>query len=626
MAAHYSRMAAHYSRDDAPASGRRKAMLDDAPASGSPKAMLLRGEGVLAEDENLARLLDCMGASWFAVSAGELARGREYDALRGEERFCVISSAGFLAGFIERAANSGGELPKWLTEAESVYVYGFGEDDRSQSLLRLLTGDADSNVRSMTAEQTTISVSSDFPELCGPMSGLQFQVRSLDKQPVFDLPARSESLQSIVSCDQGQLLVAVDWRGARFFLSSPADVVDVKALCTKYFDVRESFFETVPIVMYAKWALGTGAPAEISGCLIVDDPPLKPRYGFLKYRDIVRLMDEHDFATTIAFIPWNWRRTDARTVQLFHERPDRLSLCVHGCDHTAGEFAERSPAVLNKRIAIAKHRMQLFRQQTRLHHSDVMLFPQGAFSAGAARALKLNGFVAAANTEVVPVRADENKTTVADLLSLAIRRYESFPIFTRRYLSHGVENFAFDGLLGKPCLIAAHHDDFGGDARILLQVIAKLNSLNWKLRWRSLGHAITRSFNVRRVNGGDRCVEMYGTNLIYTNSPASSTGMTLIKEESDFDCVQAVTVNGSPIDHVYHSGYLLFEVRVPPKESADVRIVYSGGQNLGSVQEGVKYRAKALLRRYLSEFRDNYLSRNAHLHQSALRIKEALRL
>ena len=606
-------MAAHYSRDGA-------------VASGSPKAMLLRGEGALTENENLARLLDCLGASWVAVSAGDLARGSESDALRSEERFCIISTASCLAGFIERAASSGCELPKWLTKAESVYVYGFGEDDPSRRLLRFLTGDVDSNVRSMTAERTTISVSTDFPELCGPMSGLRFDVRTLDKQPVFDLAARSASLQSIVSCDQGPLLIAVNWRGVRFFLSSPADVVDVRALCTKYFDVRESFFETVPIVMYAKWALGIDATAEASGCLIVDDPPLKPRYGFLKYREVVRLMDEHNFATTIAFIPWNWHRTDARTVQLFHERPDKLSLCVHGCDHTGGEFAERSAAVLNKRIGIAVHRMQLLRQKTRLHHTDIMLFPQGAFSAGAARALKLNGFVAAANTEVVPVHADENKTTVADLLSLAIKKYGSFPIFTRRYLSHGVENFAFDGLLGKPCLIAAHHDDFADDARILLQVIAKLNSLNWKLRWRSLGDTITRSFNLRKHNGGEPCVEMHGSNLIYTNSHVSSTSMTFVKEESDFDCVKAVTVNGSPIDYVYHSGYLLFEVRVPPKESADVHIIYAGGQNLSSVQDGVKYRAKALLRRYLSEFRDNYLSRNAHLHHSALRIKEALRL
>jgi len=48
---------------------------------------------------------------------------------------------------------------------------------------------------------------------------------------------------------------------------------------------------------------------------------------------------------------------------------------------------------------------------------------------------------------------------------------------------------------------------------------------------------------------------------------------------------------------------------IPPNENADVRIVYSAESTLPSNEEGVNYRAKAVLRRYLSEFRDNYLSR-----------------
>ena len=39
-------------------------------------------------------------------------------------------------------------------------------------------------------------------------------------------------------------------------------------------------------------------------------------------------------------------------------------------------------------------------------------------------------------------------------------RYGDFSIFTRRYAHHGLENFAFDLLLGKACLIVCHHDFF----------------------------------------------------------------------------------------------------------------------------------------------------------------------
>src|SRR3984893_5387220 len=603
-------MAAHYSGVEA-------------AASGCPKALLLRGEVVLRDDDKLAALLDVLGVPGEAVQAREITSRRDTNS---GERFCVISPASFMTALLADAMNAGGDLPQWMTRAESVYIYGFTEDSESQRLLRFLTGDPCAKVRNAAGQRAFISVTSNFPEMCGPMSGIQFEARIPEKQPVFDLCARGESFQSILGSNQGNLFVAVKGRGARLFLNSSANVIDVSELCTKYFDVRENPCDTVPIVMYSKFAFGAGSASEIGACLIIDDPPLKPRYGFLRYRDVLRLMEAHNFATTVAFIPWNWRRTDARTVQLFHEHPDRLSLCIHGCDHTSKEFAERSTAVLNKRIRVANKRMRRFGRRTQLRHEDVMLFPQGAFSASAARALKLNGFVAAANTEVAPVHREENETTVGDLFGPAIMKYASFPLFTRRYLAHGVETFAFDGLLGKPCLIAAHHDDFADDARILLRVIAKLNSLNWKSRWRSLGEAITRSFNLRKDSGGATFVEMYGSNVIYRNSHSSIGGTTFFKEESDFDCVKDVTVNGLHVDHVRRSGYLQFEASVPPNASTELRIIYSGLQNLPSTQDGVKYRAKAVLRRYLSEFRDNYLSRNAHLQQSAVRIKEALRL
>jgi hypothetical protein len=594
-------------------------------SSGRPKALLLAGDFVSPQEKRLAELLSVLGVSWEVVHAGEIAALSDRGSTDSAERFCVMASARTITPLLADAVNADDVLPEWMAKADSVYVYGFTEEPASHHLLRFLTGDPSAKVRLVRRKQVFISVA-NFPVICGSMSGIQFEARAPEKQPVFDLNVRRDSLQSILNSNHGHILVSAKRRGAHLFLNSSANVIDVDARCTKYFDVRENACDTVPVIMYTKWAFGVGDAPEIGACLIVDDPPLKPRYGFFRYQEALRLMDEHNFATTVAFIPWNWRRTDTRTVQLFHQRPDRLSVCIHGCDHTAKEFADRSAAVLYKRINVANRRMRLFGKRTQLHPDGVMLFPQGAFSESAARALKLNGFIGAANTEVVPVHEDENKTTVGDLLGQAIMRYASFPMFTRRYLAHGVENFAFDGLLGKPCFIAAHHDDFAGDARILLHVIAKLNSLNWKLRWRSLGEAINRCFRVCENGDSSRCVEMYGTSLVYKNSQASLDGTIFTKRESDWEHLQAVTVNGLPVDHLHQGEYLRFEAMIPPNESAEVRILYSAGINLPSEEEGINYRAKAVLRRYLSEFRDNYLSRHAHLHQGALRIKGALRL
>jgi hypothetical protein len=601
--------------------------LRDVTASHMPKAFLLQGKTVSQEDDKLSRFLEVLGVDWQAISIDALVdHPGDNELTRCEERLCVLGAARVVSDLLDGTTHSSEELPSWMTKAESIYVYGFLEDNASQTLLRTITDDPNSKIRNFYAERTCVSISADDPEVCGPMSGLQFYVASPGTQSAFDFPVDSPSLHSLVSSDQGALFVAVHSRGAHFFLNSSPSVVDVLAPCASYFDVKEHFFETVPILMWLRWACRLHAPMEISACLIVDDPPLKPRYGFLNYRELLAAMHEHNFATTVAFIPWNWNRTDSRTVELFREHPDKLSLCVHGCDHTASEFAEQSTPVLNKRIKVASHRMQRFTQRTLLPFDATMVFPQGAFSSSAVRALKINGFTGAVNTPVSPLHKAENKTTLGDLLRLAIMKYADFPLFTRRYAFHGVENFAFDGLLGKPCLIASHHGDFANDSRVLLELIARLNSLRWKLRWRPLGEVIRQACIQRRNRGGDTQVEMYGSVLDYQNSRDSAERATFVKLESDADKVNLVTVNGEPVDYVHKNGYLRFEATVPPNDRVEVRIVYSDDMNLASSAGSWKYQATAIARRYLSEFRDNYLSRNAHLQQRALKVKQALGL
>lgn len=595
---------------------------DGATVSAGPKALVLRGESVSAEEQKLAGLLDCLEVPWQAVPVAQNAN--HWSSSGSSEQYSIVSPATHIATLLDAGDQGQQELRDWIAKAESLYVYGFGEDARSQKVLRFLTGSPRAKIRSFKAQQAVVSVTKNFPELCGPMSGLQFRASIPREQTAFDFSTPSSSPQNIIDSEQGPLFAAYQFEGTRIFLNAGAQVVDVRTTCVQFFDVRENFCETVPLVMWAKLDFGLGA-AEISGCLIVDDPPLKPRYGFLNYHKTLRLMDRHNFATTIAFIPWNWSRTEGRTVQLFHERPDRYSICVHGCDHTAKEFAEESPAVLNKRLSVAKRRMQLLKQRTSLPHDDVMVFPQGAFSGSAVRALKVNGFTAAVNTEVAP-RIGANETTVGDLLGMAIMKYSSFPVFTRRYVFHGVENFAFDGLLGKPCLIAAHHDDFMDESRKLLELITQLNALNWELRWRALGETLRRASSIRRRTDGRKCVEMYGTHLRYGNSHEGVEQTKFIKRENDFESVKAVTANGEPVDYLHQDGYLQFEAAVRDKESVDLRVIYASDGNLASSLGDLSYRAKALVRRYLSEFRDNYLSRNANLQQSAVKLKQALGL
>jgi hypothetical protein len=583
-------------------------------------ALLLCGEQATTEDRNITRVLDLFGIPWKTVTASDSGVD-QYDG-----SYSIVSSADCLASVIQPAAALEVPLPCWVMAASSVYVYGFRDTDQCTKLLRLLTENTQAKVRSINIPETTATITEDFPEMCGPMSGMKVPITLRSPGYVCDLEPGGKIFRSVVRISGGDVFFGSTWAGVRFYLNVWGRTLDVGTLSPQYFDVKKYFCEAVPLVFYLKWAFqgfGSGR-RETNACLIVDDPPLKRRYGFLNFREALDLMDRHNFSTTIAFIPWNWRRTDPGTLSLFRDRPERLSLVVHGCDHTASEFAERCPALLNRKIQTALQRMERFRQRASCGADRVMVFPQGEFSAEAGRALKLNGFVAAVNTEVAPAQHAENETTIADLWSVAIMRYGTFPIFTRRYANHGIENFAFDALLGKPCLIASHHEVFKDHALKLVDFVERLNSLEWTLAWRPLGEVVRRSVAVRRLEDGRNLLRMFASSAVIENRDGGPNPTFVLKEEGDLDCVEAVWVNGRPVEFTAEDRYLRVWLAPLRPERTAVRVLYQHGlEAIASVDSG-KTRITVAAKRYLSEFRDNYLARSEFLYRSATRIKRRL--
>jgi hypothetical protein len=589
-------------------------------------AILLSHEVLSADEQNLGMLLDFFGIPW------KIARIGEMPATSGDGSFtnyCILSSASCLAAALEDIPVPEAHLPSWILNAKSVYVHDFQETTTCTKLFRYLTGAANGAIRKPAAPEARMTVAPCFTEICGPMSGLQFLAKQAENSNYFDASVRGADHQSIISSDNGDKFVSVTREGVRFFLNVSSGILDIGAPAPGYFDVKDHFLSAVPIVMYLKWAFSEVAwrgMAETPACLIVDDPLLKPRYGFLRFADVLEQMDRFNFTTSIAFIPWNWSRTHRETIQQFKSRPDRLSLCIHGCDHSRGEFAARSSSLLNTRIKTAKQRMQSLFQKTSLPYDEIMVFPQGMFSPETGRALKLNGIVAAVNTEVAPSGGATNETKISDLWDVAIMKYGSFPIFTRRYLSHGVENFAFDALLGKPCLIVAHHDVFKDRGKELMGFIGRLNSLKWNLRWCSLGEVIRHSFKIRNGVNGTYAIKMYANHLEMDNPLDSPVHVIVTKEEGESDPlrVEAVKINQEFGQYSCEGGELKFEVMVRPRETMEVGVTYFDEEDQDSAQDSFGYTTKMGLRRYLSEFRDNYISQNDFVYAAAAKFKRFL--
>ena len=310
---------------------------------------------------------------------------------------------------------------------------------------------------------------------------------------------------TVISAGGAPVFFRFEWNGVPVFFCASSHIVDIdQTVGPGFYDVKDHFCSVVPLVMFLRFMFPEVAwrPQELGACLIVDDPLLKQRYGSCDFGQLRDLMQQHQFTTNIAFIPWNWRRTSRAASDFFRSESEHFSVSIHGCDHIGAEFGATSLEVLDDKAKLAQSRMRNHEARTGIHHDPVMVFPQGVFSSVCPEVLKRNGFLAAVNTETIPVDSRGARTRISDVWDMAIRTYDGFPIFTRRYASHGLENFAFDLLLGKPCLIVSHHDFFKDRGARVIELIEKLQSLNCCLTLAPAGGCYPKSLPPPRQPSG----------------------------------------------------------------------------------------------------------------------------
>ncbi len=569
-------------------------------------------------ERRLGHVLDFFGVPWKAFEISELR-----DIARDCSDYAAFGSIRLIAAALDRSRS---EI------FEPTAVYAFVDDEKSLCIeaLQLLFVGADLSLRNAPTGNVSVSVSDQVADLAGPLAGLKFSLTLGSEDTVLTgALARMESMCTAVILAEGAPLF-VQFHHSRFpiFFCTSSQVIDIdKHVGQGFYDVKDHFCSSVPLVMFVKFMFPNVAwkPQELGACLIIDDPLLRPQYGFCNFARLRDLMQTHGFTTNIAFIPWNWRRTSSTAGEFFSSESELFSVSIHGCDHTAGEFGATSSKVLHASARLAQSRMESHELRTGIQHDSVMIFPQGVFSSVCPEVLKHNNFLAIVNTETVPVDSQNARTRIRDVWDVAIMAYDSFPIFTRRYAFHGLENFAFDLLLGKPCLIVAHHEVFKDGGSELIGLIDKLGSLNCCLRWRSLGEVIRRACR-RRTSGIDaEEVEMYGNELVIGNPSDRAIEVIVRKKRSENEIVSEIQCDKRSIIWAIESDSLVFDQRIGPHSEKRFRVVHQEPDHGIHVRRAVRYELSVALRRIFSEIRDNYLAKSRFLSAPADRLKGALR-
>jgi hypothetical protein len=503
----------------------------------------------------------------------------------------------------------------WKTEVHSVFVYSNGDPKTVEALARILTGNKLARISVAEAGLKHFNLTNEFDDFCKVMAGLEVASASRKVNAILDSEGVNDQRVDIISTDRGAVFVKIEYKGVDVFLSTTPDIIDLDAeLTSQNFDVREHFLAAVPLVLYLKWAFQETcwkAP-ETNACLIIDDPVLKRSHGFIDFEKLLALMKRHNFSTNIAFIPWNYRRSLPTVARLFLDNPKSYSLSVHGCDHTRNEFGSSNQNRLLAKAHLAIKRMNDHEQDTGIAHDRVMVFPQGAFSNAGVAALKHTSFIGAVNNDVVSIDSPTRHATVRDVWDVAVMCYSTFPIFTRRYPWEGLENFAFDILIGKPALIVIHHDYCSDNCERLIKFIDSLNGLKCALVWRNLTEVLRGSCRQKNLSASVAIVEMYGRELRLKNLSDRTQRYLITRKESDPSSVREVCVGSQSLDRQSEEDRISFEVNLAPGETKVVVFRYRPLTANGIRGVTLAEKAKVTVRRYLCEFRDNYVAKSRY--------------
>jgi hypothetical protein len=252
--------------------------------------------------------------------------------------------------------------------------------------------------------------------------------------------------------------------------------------------------------------------------------------------------------------------------------------------------------------------MKSHRRLSGLDFDDVMVFPQGIFSTAAMSALKSCGYLAAVNSTAMPVDPDYS-FILRDLLQVAVTQFANFPLFIRHY-PRDLPAIAFDLFLGKPALLVEHHSFFRNGYDALAETIEMLYRLEPRLQWANPATICSHTCWKRVAEDGNVHILFFTDRFRLCNETGRLQEYILLRHGL-LESGTVVTSNGRRLDVYEAEDSVKVRLSLNAGETAEIRIKKGQPEAVSaSSSPRLRYHAGVLLRRGLSEFRDNYLDMN----------------
>jgi hypothetical protein len=378
--------------------------------------------------------------------------------------------------------------------------------------------------------------------------------------------------------------------------------------------VAEAFTSLSQWILFLRHAAGEEA-WHLNGHyanLTIDDPWLTRQYGRMDYRALTVEMNEHNFHTTIAFIPWNFARSEDEVVRIFRSNPARWSVSMHGNDHVHREFGayEENPLTLQSadlRQSVA--RMERFRSLTGIPYDRFMIFPHAVAPLPTFAELRKLDFAGTANSLNVPLGVSYPNDPTFLLRTYTNQYGNELSLF--RYFAEGSiprTEIAIHSYLGNPLLFYGHESLFQNGPGSFNRFADVVNQLEPATTWTGLGDIARNLYMTRTRSDAGIDVEMLSNEADLTNR----TGKDIVFHVGYQTAGEALalSIDGTPGTFSRNGDRLIFQVAIPAGEIRKIRLTHPEALSAIKVDPAKSDLMTWALRR-ASDVRDIYLSRSS---------------
>jgi len=541
---------------------------------------------------------------------------------------CVALSADTLIKLSDPAKGGFSRAPLCGGHPVRCFVYGWSHSPPHALALNTLAGRFVSGPHHLAAGLYRFRFSAKREARLHQLTGLEFIDTAEAPCEVFDVaPTAGDAVTPLLFADDRPVFVRIEaGLGNDLFLWATNEIADIDAPIRREADLGNYYRSLLPPLLFLKACFESHCwhSPYPRARLIIDDPPLHARYGFLRYSDLLDSMNRTSYGTSIAFIPWNFRRSQQPTADLFIRHPHQLTLCLHGCDHSNHEFDTANAYQLALKAEQALQRMQEHHTRCGVPCERIMVFPQGHFSEAAIHALRTAGYLAAVNSHCHPSHG-HTVLPLGEVLRPAMCLLYGFPIFLRRDPARTID-IAVDLFLGKAGFFAEHHDFVRDGYGTWEEFARRANALDSALQWPPLATTVTESCLQRAIDEDQMEIRFFTHMFRWRNNGARLVQARFWKFEPDLSVVSEVRVNGESHPFYAEQERLHFHSPVPPGATVEIMVLDRPSFPLPSPTPSISYSIGIALRRYMSEFRDNVLVKHPAMFRYAQAVARRLGL